>query len=78
MWITAARAEKGEEVARSRRCAEAARRVGVSSVVVNRWKHQFLEAGAQRLEEVPSAPAGNSGSPEQRRLQIENEQLALA
>lgn len=59
-------------------CAEAARRVGVSSAVVTKWKHQFLQAGAERLQEVPSGPAGNAGSPEQRRLQIENEQLKLA
>lgn len=59
-------------------CAEAARRVGVSSAVVTRWKHQFLQAGAERLEEVPSGSPGAKGSPEQRRMQIENEQLKLA
>jgi transposase-like protein len=35
--------------------AEAARRCGVASTQVTKWKHQFLEAGAQRMEEVPSA-----------------------
>lgn len=58
--------------------AEAARRCGVSPVQVTRWKHQFLEAGSERLQEVPSGPAGAKGSPEQRRLQLENEQLKLA
>lgn len=58
--------------------AEAARRAGVSSDLVTKWKHQFLQAGAERLEEVPSGAAGSAGSPVQRRLQIENEQLKLA
>jgi transposase len=39
-------------------CAEAARRCGVTAATVTKWKHQFLEAGAERLREVPS------GSPE--------------
>jgi transposase len=59
-------------------CAEAARRIGVSSAVVTKWKHQFLAAGAERLEEVPGGPAGKLGTPEQRRLRMENEQLKLA
>jgi transposase len=58
--------------------AEAARRCGVTAPQVLKWKYQFLDAGAQRLQEVPSGPAGNAGSPEQRRLQRENEQLKLA
>lgn len=58
--------------------AEAARRCGVSPVQVTKWKHQFLEAGSERLQEVPSGPAGAKGNPEQRRLQLENEQLKLA
>jgi len=57
---------------------EAARRCGVSPDLVLKWRNQFLQAGAQRLEEVPSGPAGKAGSPEQRRLRIENEQLKLA
>lgn len=57
---------------------EAARRCGVSPDLVTRWKHQFLQAGAERLEEVPSGPAGKAGTPEQRRLRMENEQLKLA
>jgi transposase len=36
-------------------CAEAARRCGVTAVTVTKWKHQFLAAGAQRLEEIPAA-----------------------
>jgi len=59
-------------------CAEAARRCGVTTVTMTRWKHQFLQAGADRLEEVPSGAAGSAGSPEQRRLRMENEQLKLA
>lgn len=57
---------------------EGARRLGVSPDSVIKWKHQFLEAGAQRLKEVPSGPAGRRGTPEQRRLQRENEELKLA
>jgi transposase len=59
-------------------CAEAARRCGVATVTMTKWKHQFLAAGAERLEEVPSGAAGARGTPEQRRLQMENEQLKLA
>ena len=59
-------------------CTEAARRIGVSSAVVTKWKQQFLQAGAERLEEVPSGAAGRLGTPEQRRLRMENEQLKLA
>lgn len=58
--------------------AEAARRCGVASTQVTKWKHQFLEAGALRMEEVPSGPAGRAGTPEQRRLRRENEELKLA
>jgi transposase len=57
---------------------EAARRCGVSPGLVTKWKHQFLEAGAERLKEVPSGWAGRAGDPEQRRLRMENEQLKLA
>jgi transposase-like protein len=53
-------------------CAEAARRCGVTTVTMTKWKHQFLAAGAERLEEVPSGAAGVRGTPEQRRLQMEN------
>ena len=59
-------------------CAEAARRAGVSPGLVNRWRNQFLAAGAERLEEVPSGPGKKAGTPEQRRLRMENEQLKLA
>ena len=59
-------------------CAEAARRCGVHPVTMTKWKHQFLAAGAEGLQEIPSGPAGAKGNPEQRRLQLENEQLKLA
>ena len=59
-------------------CAEAARRCGVTTVTMTKWRHQFLEAGADRLQEVPSGSAGGAGTPEQRRLRLENEQLKLA
>ena len=59
-------------------CSEAARRCGVSPGLVTKWRNQFLQAGTERLEEVPSGPAGKAGSPEQRRLRMENEQLKLA
>ncbi len=58
--------------------AEAARRIVVSTTLVTKWKQQFLEAGAQRMQEIPSGSAGAKGTPEQRRLLIENEQLKLA
>jgi transposase-like protein len=48
--------------------AEAARRCGVSPGQVLKWKYQFLEAGAERMQEVPSGAAHGAGSPEQRRL----------
>ncbi|MEV5650909.1 transposase [Nocardia sp. NPDC052254] len=56
--------------------AEAARRRGVSTASVGKWKQAFLEAGTKALDEVPAGPA--QGTPEQRRLRMENEQLALA
>ena len=40
--------------------AEAARRCGVSPGQVLKWKYQFLEAGAERMQEVPSGAAGRS------------------
>ncbi len=58
--------------------SEAARRCGVSTGLVTKWKQQFLEAGSDRMQEVPSGPAGRAGTPEQRRLRMENEQLKLA
>lgn len=59
-------------------CAEAARRCGVATVTMTKWKHQFLQAGAERLEEIPSGRPGQKGTAEQRRLARENEQLKLA
>jgi transposase len=58
--------------------ADAARRRGVSTASVGKWKQTFLEAGAKALDEIPSGPAGTQGTPEQRRLRMENEQLKLA
>src|SRR5215510_1590735 len=57
---------------------EAARGLGVSPDLVIKWKHQFLDAGAARLQEIPSGSPGRKGTPEQRRLQLENEQLKLS
>ncbi|MGH3554440.1 MAG: helix-turn-helix domain-containing protein [Mycobacterium sp.] len=59
-------------------CREVARRLGVAPDAVTKWKHQFLEAGAERLQEVPGGSPGKKGTPEQWRLQTENEQLKLA
>ncbi|BCK56147.1 transposase [Nocardia wallacei] len=58
--------------------AEAARRRGVSTASVGKWKQVFLEARTKALDEIPSGPAGAQGTPEQRRLRMENEQLKLA
>ncbi|MEU2034256.1 transposase [Nocardia amamiensis] len=58
--------------------AEAARRRGVSTASIGKWKQAFLEAGTKALDEIPSGRAGLQGSPEQRRLRMENEQLKLA
>lgn len=58
--------------------AEAGRRYGVSETSVAKWKHAFLAAGTRELEERPSGSPGMQGSPEQRRLRHENEQLKLA
>ncbi|WP_280331407.1 transposase [Nocardia wallacei] len=58
--------------------SEAARRRGVSPMAVGKWKQSFLDAGTKALEDRPSGPAGAQGTPEQRRLRMENEQLKLA
>jgi transposase-like protein len=58
--------------------AEAARRHGVSEMSVSKWKTRFLEAGASSLEEIHAGPDGQAGTPEQRRMRMENEQLKLA
>ncbi|MGW5519005.1 hypothetical protein [Nocardia africana] len=50
----------------------------MSTASVGKWKQVFLEPGTKALDEVPSGPAGAQGPPEQRRLRMENEQLALA
>lgn len=58
--------------------AEAVRRRGVSTASVGKWKQAFLGAGTKALDEIPSGPGGGHGTPEQRRLRMENEQLKLA
>jgi len=58
--------------------AEAARRCGVSPAQVLKWKYQFLQAGSDRMQEVPSGAPHGAGSPEQRRLRRENEELKMA
>ncbi|MEU6559243.1 hypothetical protein [Nocardia nova] len=50
----------------------------MSTASVGKWKQAFLEAGTKALDEVPSGPAGAQGTPEQRRLRMENEQPKLA
>jgi transposase len=56
--------------------AEAARRHGVSNVVVAKWRDQFIAAGRAGLEEKLSGPSGMSVT--ERRLRVEAEQLKLA
>lgn len=58
--------------------AEAARRHGVSEMSVSKWKTRFLEAGSQGLQELPGGPPGQAGTPQERRMRMENEQLKLA
>ena len=38
----------------------------VSAVQVTKWKHQFLEAGLARMQEIPSGPAGRGPWPSRR------------
>ena len=58
--------------------SEAARRYGVSVTSVAKWKQAFLAGGMAGLDEKISGSPGGAGSPEQRRLRQENEQLKLA
>lgn len=58
--------------------AEAARRHGVTAASVSVWKARFLEAGAAGLQESPSGAGGSAGTPQERRMRMENEQLKLA
>ncbi|SIA25284.1 helix-turn-helix domain-containing protein [Mycobacteroides abscessus] len=59
-------------------CAEAARRHGVSDTSIYKWRQGFIQAGIAALDEKISGGPGAVGSPEQRRLRQENEQLKLA
>lgn len=45
---------------------------------VSKWRHTFVDAGTHALDERRSGPAGVQGSPEQRKLRAESEQLKLA
>lgn len=58
--------------------AEAARRNGVSALSVGKWKARFLDGGRAALKDTFPGPSRNAGTPEQRRLRLENEQLKLA
>jgi transposase len=58
--------------------AEAARRHAVSGAAVAKWRAKFIEAGTAGLASKPPGPPGASGSPVERRLQAEAEQLKLA
>lgn len=58
--------------------AEAARRKGVSALSVGKWKARFLEGGRAALEDTLPGPWRSAGTPEQRRLRLENEQLKRA
>lgn len=57
-------------LSREMSAAEAARRRGMSTASVGRWKQTFLDAGPKALDEIPSGPAGAQGTPEQRRLRM--------
>jgi transposase len=58
--------------------AEAARRHGVSQTGVAKWRDRFIESGKAGLADgLPGSP-GSAGSPTERRLRAEAEQLKLA
>jgi transposase len=59
-------------------CAEAAHRHGVSEASVYKWRQGFIQAGIAGLDEKISGAGRSTGTPEQRRLRQENEQLKLA
>lgn len=58
--------------------AEAARRHGLSETTVGKWKHAFITAGTKELEDRLGGSPGAQGSPEQRQLRRENQELKLA
>lgn len=57
--------------------SEAARRNGVATATVAKWRDRFVEAGRAGLEEGLSGPGGGMTDAE-RRLRAEAEQLKLA
>jgi transposase len=58
--------------------SEAARRHGVSVQAVCQWRDKFLDGGRQALADKPPGMNGAAGSAEQRRANLENNQLKLA
>lgn len=58
--------------------AEAARRHGVSPAAVGTWRDRFIAAGRAGLENGLPGAAGRAGTPTERRLRAEAEQLKLA
>jgi transposase len=59
--------------------SEAARRVGVSTPAVAKWRDRFLAAGREALlDDRLSGPAKAGESVAERRMRHENEQLKLA
>jgi transposase len=58
--------------------SEAARRHGVSAAAVAKWRDAFIASGKAGLQQRLPGPAGSAGSPQERRLRAEAEQLKLA
>lgn len=58
--------------------AQAARRYGVSTRTVLNWRQRFVQAGQSGLVALPPGPGKAQGSPTERRLRLETEQLKLA
>jgi transposase len=58
--------------------AEAARRHGVSTGVINVWRNRFIDAGRAAMEDGPPGRAGAQGNFVERRQRAEIEQLKLA
>lgn len=58
--------------------AEAARRHGVSTESINRWRNRFVDAGRAAMEDGMPGKAGSSGSLVERRQRAEIQELKLA
>jgi transposase len=58
--------------------AEAVRRHGVSTGVINVWRNRFIDAGRAAMEDGMPGSAGARGSYVERRQRAEIEQLKLA